>query len=116
MMVVGAVALAQRIRRRDVDRSDCLELMTYILDRYANMRGTFFVRYIKGNVGGNHAIQWAEKQATRSNVATAVYCAKISGCGIKQDDDNESEEVKQLWDSAASSVIEVIEDYSNNND
>ena len=40
-MVAGAVALAQRIRRRDVDRSDCLELMTYILDRYANMRGTF---------------------------------------------------------------------------
>ena len=100
----------------DVDRSDCLELMTYILDRYANMRGTFFVRYIKGNVGGNHAIQWAEKQATRSKVATAVYCAKISGCGIKQDDDNESEEVKQLWDSAASSVIEAIEDDSNNND
>jgi hypothetical protein len=41
---------------------------------------------------------------------------QLSGCGIKQDDDNESEEVKQLWDSAVSSVIEAIEDYSNNND
>jgi hypothetical protein len=27
---------------------------------------------------------------------------------IENNDDNESEEVKQLWDSAASSVIEAI--------
>jgi hypothetical protein len=78
----------------DVDWSDCLELMAYILDRYANMRGTYFIRHIKGNVGGNHAMNWAEKQATRSKVATAVYCAKTSSCGIENDDDNESEEVK----------------------
>jgi hypothetical protein len=37
---------------------------------------------------------------------------------IENDDDNESEEVKQLWGSAASNVIEAIEDGddSNNND
>jgi hypothetical protein len=39
----------------DVDQSDCLELMAYILDRYANMRGTYFICHRKGNVGGNHA-------------------------------------------------------------
>jgi hypothetical protein len=102
----------------NVDQSDCLELMAYILDRYANMRGTYFIHHIKGNVGGNHAMHWAKKQTIRSKVATAVYCAKISGHGIENDDDNESEEVKQLWDSAASSVIEAIEDGddSNNND
>jgi hypothetical protein len=94
----------------DVDWSDCLELMAYILDRYANMRGTYFICCTKGNVGGNHAMHWAEKQATRSKVATAVYCAKISCHGIENNDDNESEEVKQLWDSAASSVIEAIKD------
>jgi hypothetical protein len=60
------------------------------------MRGTFCVHHIKGNVGRNHAIQWAKKQAIRSKVATAVYCAKISGRGIKNDDDNEPEEVKQV--------------------
>ncbi len=27
----------------NVDWSDCLELMAYILDRYANMRGTYFI-------------------------------------------------------------------------
>ena len=80
------------------------------------MRGTYFIRHIKGNVGGNHAMNWAEKQATRSKVATAVYCAKTSSCGIENDDDNESEEVKQLWDSAASSVIEAIEDGDDSND
>ena len=80
------------------------------------MRGTYFVHHIKGNVGGNHAIQWAKKQVTRSKVATAVCCSKISGCGINNDDDNESEEVKQLWDSAASSVIEAIEDGDDSND
>ena len=63
-------------------------------------------------------MHWAKKQATRSKVATVVYCAKISGRGIENDDDNESEEVKKLWDSVASSVIEAIEDGddSNNND
>ena len=35
----------------DVDRSDCLELMAYILDRYANMMGTHFICHIKGNIG-----------------------------------------------------------------
>jgi hypothetical protein len=94
----------------DVDWSDCLELMAYILDRYANMRGTYFIHHIKGNVGRNHAMHRAKKQATRSKVATAVYCAKISGRGIKNNDDNESKEVKQMWDSVASSVIEAIED------
>ncbi len=71
------------------------------------MRGTYFVCHIKGNVGRNYAIQWAKKQAIRSKVATAVYCAKICGCGIRNDDDNESEEVKQLWDSTANSVIDA---------
>ncbi len=32
----------------NVDRSDCLELMTYILDRYANMRGTFLFVTLRG--------------------------------------------------------------------
>jgi hypothetical protein len=80
----------------DVDWSDCLELMAYILDRYAIMNGTYFIYHIKGNMDRNHAMHWVEKQATRSKVATAVYCAKISGRGIENDDDIESEEVKQL--------------------
>jgi hypothetical protein len=29
----------------------CQYLMDYILERYANMRGTFFVRLLKGNSG-----------------------------------------------------------------
>jgi hypothetical protein len=35
---------------------------------------------------------------------------------IKNNDDNESEDVKQLWDSAASSAIEAIEDGDDSND
>ncbi len=85
--------------------TNCLELMTYILDRYDNMSGTYFVCHIKGNVGRNHAIQWAKKHATRSIVATAVYYAKISGRAIENDDDNKSEDIKQLWDSAASPAV-----------
>ncbi len=90
--------------------------MAYILDRYAIMNGTYFIYHIKGNMDRNHAMHWVEKQATRSKVATAVYCAKISGRGIENDDDIESEEVKQLWDSIASSVIEAIEDGDDSND
>lgn len=53
------------------DANECSELMAYILERYANMRGTFFVRQLKGN-SSNQIKKLADSQATRTKVANAV--------------------------------------------
>jgi hypothetical protein len=50
-------------------------LLTYIVERYANMRGTYFVRHLKGN-SGNQIQKLADSQAIRTKVAHAVVYAK----------------------------------------
>jgi hypothetical protein len=52
-------------------------LVTYIIDSYANMRGTYFVRHLKGN-SGNQIQKLADSQATRTKVAhSVVYANKV---------------------------------------
>jgi hypothetical protein len=51
-------------------------LLTLIVERYANMRGTYFVRHLKGNIG-NQIQKLADSQATRTKVAHAVVYAKM---------------------------------------
>jgi hypothetical protein len=58
----------------DFDTCQCQQLMAYILERYANMRGTFFVQYLKGN-SGDQVKKLAESQATRTKVANAEVCS-----------------------------------------
>ncbi len=50
-------------------------LLTYIVEGYANMQGTYFVRYLKGN-SGNQIQKLADCQATRTKVAHVVIYAK----------------------------------------
>ena len=47
-------------------------ILSYIIERYANMRGTYFVRHLKGN-SGNQIQKLADSQATRTKVAHAVF-------------------------------------------
>ncbi len=62
----------------DLDTYQCQQLMVYILERYANMRGMFFVWHLKGNSGAQIK-KLAESQATRTKVANAVvYFQKIA--------------------------------------
>jgi hypothetical protein len=85
----------------DLDTCKCQQLMVYILERYANMRGTFFVRHLKGN-SGDQIKKLAESQATRAKVANAVVCyQKIAvepGCHL----DNNMPEIEALWRSDVS--------------
>jgi hypothetical protein len=84
--------------------SDRKEIMKYIMERYANMRGTFFVRHLKGNCSGNLVDQLAKSQATRAKVAASVVSAKAvaesngSAC-------TEEEKEKLLWDEAGENAI-----------
>jgi hypothetical protein len=85
------------------DTCKCLELMAYILERYANMRGTFFVCHLTGN-SGDKIKKLADSQATRTKVANAVVCAqKIS---VFCEDTDDSPEVRELWESATDSVLD----------
>ncbi len=52
-------------------------LLTYIIERYANMWETYFVRHLKGN-SGNQIQKLADSQATRTKVAHTVIYAKKS--------------------------------------
>jgi hypothetical protein len=89
------------------DTCQCQQLMAYILERYANMRGTFFVRHLKGN-SGDQIKKLAESQATRTKVVNAVVCSQkiVVDIGGHPDDDNP--EIAVLWRSALSSVQDRI--------
>ncbi len=52
-------------------------LLTYIVERYANMWGTYFVRHLKGH-SRNLIQKLADRQATRTKVAhTVIYARKV---------------------------------------
>jgi hypothetical protein len=90
------------------DECKCHKLMGYILEQYANMRGNFFVRHLKGN-SGDQIKKLADSQATRTKVANAVVCNQKISVFCKNTDD--SPEVRELWMSTTDSVIDHTADY-----
>ena len=77
--------------------ADKQEVMKYMMERYANMRGTYFVKHLKDNGNGNLVNKMAAIQkATRTKVASAVVCAKAV---------EDAKEVT-LWKDAGDSVFD----------
>ncbi len=87
-------------------------LLTYIVERYANMRGTYFVRHLKGN-SGNQIQKLADSQATRTKVAHAVIYAKQ----VEPDGDtfvsDDTPECGVLWETATDNVFELADSDNN---
>jgi hypothetical protein len=84
-------------------------ILSYIIERYANMRGTYFVRHLKGN-SGNQIQKLADSQATRTKVAHAVVYAKK----VESHDDiafisNDTPEHQALWETATDNVFELAD-------
>jgi hypothetical protein len=84
-------------------------ILSYIVERYANMWGTYFVRHQKGN-SGNQIQKLADSQTTRTKVARAVDYAK------KEESDNEdtfifndTPECQALWETATDNVFELAD-------
>jgi hypothetical protein len=81
-------------------------LLMYIIERYGQMQGIFFVKHLKGN-SGNQVQKLADCQATRTKVAQAVVYAK------KEDlDDNiiitdDTPPCQVLQETAADNVFEL---------
>ena len=79
-----------------ISGDDQPEILSYILDRYANMRGTYFTNCLKRNCNKSSTDDLAERKSTRDKVATAVISAKVAG---------ESKE-RDLWIDAGVNVLE----------
>jgi len=80
-------------------------LMQYVLDRYANMRGTYFVKYLNSSGKKSSVEKMVSSQSRRTQVLNATATSKAVGeaqSKISADDDND----KQQWEDAADSVIE----------
>ena len=109
-----------------VKEEDRRSLIEYVVGKYANMRGAYFAKHLKGN-SGNFVTSFIENQATRTKVANAFHLSKVvaSKCGdaaaapvaavdeTKSNDDDDGEfecdatpEHQLLWQSAAESVLE----------
>ena len=67
------------------------------------MRGTYFVKHLKGTGKGNIE-KLVESQATRTQVANAVACSKAVGEAMKLEDEDGKDH--QLWEDAGESVLE----------
>jgi hypothetical protein len=89
-------------------KADNQLLLTYIVERYANMRGTYFVRHLKGN-SGNLIQKLADNQATRTKVAHAVVYARKE----EPDDDtlvsDDTPECRVLWETATNNIFELAD-------
>jgi hypothetical protein len=92
----------------DNEDDNCL-LLAYLMERYANMRGTFFVKHLKGN-SGDQLKKLASCQATRTKVAHAVVYAKTT---VESDGDafihDDTPECQVLWEMATESVFELAD-------
>lgn len=108
------------------DEKEHQQLLVFVIEWYANMQGTYFVRHLKGN-SGDHMKKLIDNQSTRTKVANAAYRSKVvselvgvsAGKNIECDgDDNNSDdefecdatlEHQLLWQSAEVSVLEFVD-------
>ncbi len=67
------------------------------------MRGTFFVRHLKG-VSGDQIKKLAESQATTTKVANTVVCSQKIAVEPGGHLDDDTPEIEALWRYAWSSV------------
>lgn len=74
-------------------------LLAYVMEWYANMRGAYFVKYMKGNRSGSAADTVVASQATRTKVVNAA--SKRPAKTVNGDE--------ETWKSAGESVLEESE-------
>ena len=84
-------------------------ILSYIIERYANMRGTYFVRHLKGN-SGNQIQKLADSQATRTKVAHAViYAKKEQSENVDTFISDDTPECRALWETATDNVFNLAD-------
>ena len=86
------------------------EILKYVLERYANMQGTHFVKHLKGN-SNRDVDKLVASQSTRTCVANGLVQSKVAGEVKKKGDSNE----KQFWEDAADNVLKEHDIEAQNN-
>ena len=64
------------------------QVIKYIVERYMNMRGTYFVKFLKGT-GNGSVDRLVDSQATRAKVVDAIAHTKAVADAKSEDDENE---------------------------
>ena len=77
--------------------------MSYTLDVYANMRGTFFAKHLKMNGTEDLEKRMANSQSTRARVANTVLSTKAAGEAVKD------AKLKALWKEAEDNILETAD-------
>jgi hypothetical protein len=124
--IVAKIKLGMFLHDDTRDRFSCLlgsdnkdenqQLLVYIMERYVNMQGAYFVKHLKGN-SGDQIQKLASCQAMRTKVAHAVVYAKTT---VESDGDtfihDNMPECQALWEMATECIFEFAEksDGSNN--
>jgi len=86
---------------------EAIKLMKYIMERYANMRGSYFVKHLKGTGNGGSAVdKLVRGQATRTKVITAAASSKAAAEARKEGVKRGAHNEEQVWKSVEDSVIE----------
>ena len=81
------------------------QLINYIVERYTNVRGTYFVKFLTGT-GNGSVDRLVGSQATRVKVANAIARTKAVTVAKSEGDKNE---IRSLWENAEENVIESVE-------
>lgn len=84
----------------DVGTKEQQQIMKYLMERYANVRGTFFIKCIKNNNPKSSVDTLAARQAARSKVSRAVITAKAVAKVTEA----------AMWPDAATNVLEATKD------
>ena len=84
-------------------------ILSYIIERYANMRGTYFVKHLKGN-SGNQIQKLADSQATRTKVAhSVIYAKKEQSDNVDTFISDDTPECRALWETATDNVFNLAD-------
>ena len=75
--------------------------------RYANMRRTFFAKYLETNGSGNLMAKMANNQSTRARVVNAVSSSKAVGDATKD------AKTKEIWEKAGNNAFEHADEEEN---
>jgi hypothetical protein len=91
-------------------------LLAYIMGRYANMWGTYFVKHLKGN-SGDQLKKLASCQTTRTKVAHTVVYAKTTvesdGDAFIHDDMPECQVLKEMVTESVFKLADKLDDSDN---
>ncbi len=123
--IVAKIKLGILLHDDTRDRFSCLlgddnkdnnqQLLFYIMERYSNMQGTYFVKHLKGN-SGDQIQKLASCQATRTKVAHTVAYAKTM---VESDGDtfihDNTPECQALWETATECIFEFADKWDGSN-